>query len=45
MRLEIHAGDGGTDAELFASELAAAISKHSGAVVETDGRVLVFSRL
>ena len=45
MRLEIHPGDGGADAEQFASELASAISTFSGRPIEVDGRVLVLHRL
>lgn len=44
-RLELHAGDGGADAVLFASELADAISRHSGTPVDQVGRVLVLDRL
>ena len=45
IRLEIHPGEGGADAEAFAGELASAISKHSGAPVAREGRVLAFRRL
>jgi protein subunit release factor A len=39
-RLEFHAGDGGQDAALFASELAEAVARHADAHVTTVGRVL-----
>jgi len=39
-RLEFHAGDGGADAALFASELADAVARHASAHVTTVGRVL-----
>jgi hypothetical protein len=42
--LEFLPGDGGADAELFASELAAAVSKHSGRPV-TAGNPLSIHRL
>ena len=45
MRLEIHAADGGEDSILFASDLANAISKHSGSAFVSDGKVIVFSYL
>lgn len=45
MKLEFHARDGGADAELFASQLAGAVSKHSNRPVETQGRVLVIDSL
>lgn len=37
MRIEIIPGEGGADAELFAAELAAAISKHSGTSAFDEG--------
>lgn len=37
VRLEIHAGDGGADAALFARELADSIARHATAT-DTDGR-------
>lgn len=43
--LEIHPGEGGADAEAFASELANAVGKHFGAPVQTRGRVLRLVRL
>lgn len=45
MLMEIRAAEGGTDAELFASQLADAISKFSGATVETVGTVYKLHRL
>ena len=43
--MEIHAGEGGTDAEMFAAELAAAVAKHFNRPVERAGRVLLLHRL
>ena len=43
--LEIHPGEGGSDAEAFAHDLAAAIGKHFGATPETGGRVIFLHRL
>lgn len=45
IRMEIHPGDGGADAEKFAGELASAIGKSSGADVAFKGRVAVLERL
>ena len=45
IRLEIHPGEGGADAEAFAGELADAIGKHAGASAVREGRVLAFRRL
>jgi len=45
IRLEIHPSEGGADAVAFAAELAQAVSKHSGAGVAAEGRVLVLDRL
>lgn len=39
--LEFHAGDGGSDAELFASQLACAVGAHFNRPVESAGRVKV----
>lgn len=41
MSIEIHPGEGGDDAALFALELGRAIAKHSGGSVSNDGRVVV----
>ena len=38
--LEVHAGDGGDDAALFARELADAIAIHAHGTVSSAGRVL-----
>lgn len=38
--LEIHPSEGGEDAELFAFELACAVSRYSGQPVERAGKVL-----
>lgn len=45
MRMEIHPGDGGADAEKFAGELATAVGKSSGTKVSFAGRVAVLERL
>ena len=45
MRLEIIPGEGGADAEMFASELAQSISKHSGVNVSAEGTTMVLHRL
>ncbi|WP_235558811.1 hypothetical protein [Nocardioides sp. Leaf285] len=45
IRLEIHPGEGGADAEAFASELGTAITKHSGTSATHEGRVVAFHRL
>lgn len=45
MKMEIRPGDGGADAEAFASELAAAIAKGSKADVSSDGTTKVLHRL
>lgn len=45
MRMEIRAGEGGTDAEQFVSELSAAISKHSGISGNYVGSTVIFDRL
>lgn len=45
MRMEIHPGDGGADAEKFTSELAAAVAKSSGTSVSFNGRVAVLESL
>lgn len=41
MRLEIHPGEGGEDAAMFASELACAVSRHANAAITNEGRVAV----
>lgn len=41
IRLEIHPGDGGTDAEQFARELARAIGRHAHTHAAGAGRVQV----
>lgn len=41
MRMEIRAGEGGADAELFAQEFAQAVSKHSGEKVVADGTTMI----
>lgn len=38
--LEVHAGDGGDDAALFARELADAIAGYANGTVSSAGRVL-----
>ena len=43
--MEIHPGEGGADAETFAGELAAAVAKHTGRPVDTDGKVFTLHRL
>lgn len=45
VRLEIHPGDGGADAERFAAELAHAVGVHFGRSARTEGRVWVLDRL
>ena len=45
MKLEIHAGNGGTDAELFAHELGSAIASYAGTDMVYEGRVLTLDRL
>jgi protein subunit release factor B len=45
MKIEIHPGEGGADAQAFAHELAQAIGKHSGRTPATVGTVLVLDRL
>lgn len=45
VRMEIHPGDGGADAEAFAAELAWAVGKFSGCNATTQGRVHVLERL
>ncbi len=37
MRMEIRPAEGGMDAELFATEFASAVSKHSGEKVVSEG--------
>lgn len=44
-RMEIHPGDGGADAEVFAAELGDAVARHAGAAAQTDGRIVVLDRL
>lgn len=41
MLMEIRASEGGADAELFASELAGAVSAYSGSPVETAGKTFI----
>ncbi len=43
--IEIHPASGGADAEIFASELASAVSVFSGKRVEVDGKVLLIHGL
>ena len=38
--IEIHPAEGGTDAELFAKDLASAISKHSGMTIKSSGKIV-----
>jgi len=45
MRMEIRPAEGGADAELFASEFAASVSKHSGKDVVNEGTTKVLERL
>ncbi|SDT04194.1 hypothetical protein [Actinoplanes derwentensis] len=45
VRLEIHATAGGADAEAFADELAAAVSRHAGVTTAREGRLVVLHRL
>lgn len=45
IRMEIHPGDGGADAEAFAGELAGAIARHANTTVGFEGRVVVLHRL
>lgn len=37
IRMEIHPGEGGADAQAFAYELATAIAKHAGVTSEFSG--------
>jgi protein subunit release factor A len=39
-RVEIHPGEGGDDAALFARELASAVARHAGVRVTPEGRVM-----
>lgn len=41
-KLEVHAGTGGKDAELFAAEIAQSISKATGLTAEVEGKVHSF---
>lgn len=43
--MEIHPGEGGADAQSFASELASAIGKYAGIAPVAEGNVLVLHRL
>lgn len=45
IRLEIHPREGGADSELFARDLGAAIAKHTGTPMTTEGRIVVLERL
>lgn len=45
MRIEIMPGEGGADAELFAKELANAISKESGSSVVSAGTTQVLENV
>ena len=40
MRIEIHPGEGGADAEMFAAELAEAMHRGLGTQTTTAGRVV-----
>ena len=40
-RVEVHPGEGGDDAGLFAGELATAVGRHSGGQVMKAGRLMV----
>ena len=40
-RVEIHPGDGGADAQTFATELATALARHTGSTVRVEGRIAV----
>lgn len=43
--VEVHPGEGGADAQAFAGELAAAVSKFSGRQVKAAGNLLTLHRL
>lgn len=43
--LEVHPGDGGSDAELFATELADAIARYTGTTTVRNGTTLLLHRL
>lgn len=43
--IEIHPAQGGEDAEAFARDLAAAISKHSQRPLVSEGTTLILHRL
>jgi protein subunit release factor A len=43
--LEIHASAGGADAEIFAGELAEAISSYTGVQIVSSGKVFTLHRL
>lgn len=46
LRMEIHPGEGGADAQAFAFELASAVGKFSGRTVQNGvGGTLVLDRL
>lgn len=45
IRMEIHPGEGGADAEAFATELAGSIARHSNTTTDQQGRVVVLHRL
>jgi len=40
IRVEIHPGEGGDDASLFAHELADAVARHAGVRAIDEGRVV-----
>ena len=41
--LEFHPAEGGQDSELFASELASAVAKHSSMTVGHQGRIVTLT--
>lgn len=43
--MEIHPGEGGADAQMFADELAAAVGKYAGVSPVSDGTTLTLHRL
>lgn len=45
IRMEIHPGEGGADAQAFANELALSIAKHAGTSVEFTGGAYHLHRL
>lgn len=45
MKVEIKAGNGGSDAEKFAKEFSNALSKHSGVEYSISGKTIIFNCL